>query len=76
MSFTEVTPPPFCPQPFSSQPCEPGSAAFAHAGIEPRLDEVYQDDGVRALMRRDRVTPEVLRQVVAATQRRLAQSRR
>jgi hypothetical protein len=75
MSFTELTPQPFSPQSFSGA-CEQSSTVFAHAGIEPRLDEVYQDDGVRAVMRRDRGTPEMLRQVVASTRRRLAQSAR
>ncbi|HWK44184.1 MAG TPA: hypothetical protein VNT30_05675 [Stellaceae bacterium] len=48
---------------------------FAHAGIEPSLDELFDDTVMHAIMRRDGVTPECLRHVVAATQRRLAEQR-
>jgi hypothetical protein len=80
MSFTTQPPQPSSPQQCSSglfsSACEHNGTIFAHAGIEPGLDEVYEDDGIRAVMRRDRVTPEMLRQIVANTRRRLAQSAR
>jgi hypothetical protein len=45
--------------------------AWAHAGTEPRLDEVLADPLVQLVMRRDRVSPLQLRVLVAEAQARL-----
>ena len=43
---------------------------WSEAGIEPRLDEVLADPLVRAVMRRDGVTSEELRNILEALRAR------
>lgn len=44
---------------------------YAHAGVEPLLEEVLHDPIVRAVMRRDGVEPRELAAVIAGARRRL-----
>jgi hypothetical protein len=47
------------------------AARYRHAGAEPRLEDVFEDAIIRAVMRRDGVSDAMLRRVVACTQQRL-----
>jgi len=63
------------PSSSAARPSLPREQPFAHAGVEPTLDELFDDTVMRAVMLRDGVTAECLRHVVAATQRRLLEPR-